>query len=59
MTLSGDNRRTRGEQYKRERMERTDRTSKRFPWLMPAIIVVAIILVVAGVTIAALMGKLF
>jgi hypothetical protein len=59
MTLSGDNRRARGEQYKRERRERTDRTRARFPWLMPTIVVVAIVLVVGGITAAALLGKLF
>lgn len=59
MTLSGDNRRTRGAQYKSERRERTDRTSSRFPWLIPAITTLAVVVVVTGVIIAALLGKLF
>ncbi len=59
MTLSGDNRRSRGEQLKRERIERQGKVAKRFPWLMPAIITLAVILVVAGIVVAAALGKLF
>ena len=59
MTLSGNNRRARGQQLKQERLDRTARTSKRFPWLMPAIVVLAIVVVVAGLVIAAILGKLF
>jgi len=59
MTLSGNNRRSRGEQLKRERIERQGKVATRFPWLMPAIITVAVLLVVAGIVIAAVLGKLF
>jgi uncharacterized membrane protein YidH (DUF202 family) len=59
MTLSGDNRRSRGAELKRQRHERTDRTSTRFPWLMPAIVVLAIVMVIVGLVIAATLGKLF
>ncbi|MFC5501406.1 hypothetical protein ACFPJ4_04015 [Lysinimonas soli] len=59
MTLSGSNRRARGEQLKQERLERTARTSKRFPWLMPAIVVLAVVVVVTGVAIAIALGKFF
>lgn len=59
MTLERENRRDRGQRLKRERRERTDRTSRRFPWLMPAIVTLAIILVIAGIIIAAALGKLF
>jgi lipopolysaccharide/colanic/teichoic acid biosynthesis glycosyltransferase len=59
MTLSGNNRRTRGEQLKQDRIDRQGAVAKRFPWLMPAIITLAVILVVAGIVIAAILGKLF
>ncbi len=59
MTLSRDDRRARGEQLKQERRARTDRTSQRFPWLMPIIVVLAVILVVGGIVTAAVLGKLF
>jgi CHASE3 domain sensor protein len=59
MTLSGNNRRSRGAQLKQERIERQGKVAQRFPWLMPAIVTLAIILVVAGIVIAAILGKLF
>ena len=59
MTLSGNDRRARGEQLKQERLDRQSKVSKRFPWLMPSIITLAVILVVAGIVIAAVLGKLF
>ena len=59
MTLSGNNRRAHGEQLKQERLERQGKVARRFPWLMPAIITLAVILVVAGIVIAAVLGKLF
>ncbi len=59
MTLSDNTRRSRGAQLKQERLERQGQVAKRFPWLMPAIITVAVILVVAGIVIAAALGKLF
>lgn len=59
MTLSGNNRRTRGEELKRERLERQGAVAKRFPWLMPTIVTLAVIVVVAGIVIAAVIGKLF
>jgi hypothetical protein len=59
MTLSGNNRRTRGQQLKAERIERQGKVAKRFPWLMPAIVTLAILMVVAGIVIAAALGKLF
>jgi len=59
MTLSGNNRRSRGEQLKQERIERQGKVATRFPWLMPAIITLAVLLVVAGIVIAAVLGKLF
>ena len=59
MTLSGDDRRTRGEQLKQDRLDRQGKVAKRFPWLMPAIITLAVILVVAGIVLAAILGKLF
>ena len=59
MTLSGDDRRARGEQLKQDRLDRQGKVAKRFPWLMPAIITLAVILVVAGIVLAAILGKLF
>jgi hypothetical protein len=59
MTLSGNNRRTRGQQLKQNRLDNQDRVAKRFPWLMPAIVTVAIVLVVAGIIVAAVLGHLF
>ena len=59
MTLSGNNRRARGEQLKQDRIERQGKVATRFPWLMPAIVTLAVILVVAGIVIAAVLGKLF
>ena len=59
MTLSGDNRRSRGAELKRQRRERADRTSTRFPWLIPVIVVLAIVMVIVGLVIAATLGKLF
>jgi hypothetical protein len=59
MTLSGNNRRARGQQLKQERLERQGKVATRFPWLMPAIITLAVIMVVAGIVIAAALGKLF
>jgi hypothetical protein len=59
MTLSGNDRRARGEQLKQDRLDRQGKVAKRFPWLMPAIITLAVILVVAGIVLAAVLGKLF
>ncbi|MDP9026933.1 MAG: hypothetical protein M3N46_05165 [Actinomycetota bacterium] len=59
MTLSGNNKRARGEQIKQEYVERQGKFAKRFPWLMPSIITLAVIVVVAGIAIAAVLGKLF
>jgi hypothetical protein len=59
MTLSGNNRRTRGEELKRQRRERTDRTSRRFPWLIPTIVSLAIVMVIVGIVLSAALGKLF
>lgn len=59
MTLSGNNRRARGQQLKQERIERQGKVAKRFPWLMPAIVTLAILMVVAGIVVAAVLGKLF
>ena len=60
MTLFSD--KPRGERdkaFKQDRLDRQDRQSKRFPWLMPAIVVLAIIIVATGLIIAAALGKLF
>ena len=59
MTLSNNNRRERGAQMKRDRIERQGNVARRFPWLMPAIVALAILLVVAGIIAAAALGKLF
>ena len=60
MTLFSDKPRgERGKVFKQDRLDRQDRQSKRFPWLMPAIVVLAVIIVVTGLIIAALLGKLF
>ncbi len=60
MTLSGQQPRgERGKMLKQDRLDRQDRQSKRFPWLMPAIVVLAVALVLAGLVIAAVLGKLF
>ena len=60
MTLFNDKPRSeRGKAFKQDRLDRQDRQAKRFPWLMPAIVVLAIIVVVTGVIIAAALGKLF
>jgi hypothetical protein len=59
MTLSGNNRRSRGAQLKQERLERQGEVARRFPWLMPTIISLAVAMVVAGIIIAAVLGKLF
>lgn len=59
MTLSNNNRRSRGVQLKAERLERQGAVAKRFPWLMPAIITFAVLVVVAGIVVAAVLGKLF
>ena len=60
MTLFSDKPRSeRGKAFKQDRLDRQERQSKRFPWLMPAIVVLAVIIVVTGVIIAAALGKLF
>jgi len=60
MTLFSDKPRSeRGKAFKQDRLDRQDRQSKRFPWLMPAIVVLAVIIVVTGLIIAAALGKLF
>jgi len=60
MTLFSDKSRSeRGKVFKQDRLDRQDRQSKRFPWLMPTIVVLAAVIVVTGVIIAAAMGKLF
>ena len=60
MTLFSDKPRSeRGKILKQNRLDSQDRQSKRFPWLMPAIVVLAIVIVVTGVIIAAVLGKLF
>lgn len=59
MTLSGNSRRNRGAQLKQQRLERQGNVAKRFPWLMPAIITLAVILVAGGIVAAAMLGKLF
>lgn len=60
MTLSSDRPRgERGKELKQDRLDRQERQSKRFPWLMPAIVVVAILIVATGIIIAAALGKLF
>jgi len=60
MTLFSDKPRSeRGKAFKQNRLDRQDRQSKRFPWLMPTIVVLAIVIVVTGVIIAAVLGKLF
>jgi hypothetical protein len=60
MTLFSDKPRgERGKILKQNRLDRQDKQSKRFPWLMPTIVVLAIVIVVTGVIIAAVLGKLF
>lgn len=60
MTLFSDKSRSeRGKVFKQDRLDRQDRQSRRFPWLMPTIVVLAAVIVVTGVIIAAAMGKLF
>jgi|GEM_PF-2350753 hypothetical protein len=60
MTLFSDKSRSeRGKVFKQDRLDRQDRQAKRFPWLMPTIVVLAAVIVVTGVIIAAAMGKLF
>jgi len=60
MTLFSDKSRSeRGKVFKQDRLDRQDRQSKRLPWLMPTIVVLAVVIVVTGVIIAAAMGKLF
>lgn len=60
MTLFSDKPRSeRGKAFKQDRLDRQDRQAKRFPWLMPTIVVLAVIVVVTGLIIAAALGKLF
>ena len=60
MTLFSDKPRSeRGKAFKQNRLDRQERQSKRFPWLMPAIVVLAVVIVVTGIVIAAALGKLF
>lgn len=59
MTLSGNNRRDRGAQLKQDRLDRQGHVAKRFPWLMPAIVTLAVLMVITGIIIAAALGKLF
>jgi hypothetical protein len=60
MTLFSDKPRgERGKILKQNRLDRQDRQSKRFPWLMPTIVVLAIVIVVTGLVVAAALGKLF
>jgi len=60
MTLFSDKSRSeRGKAFKQDRLDRQDRQAKRFPWLMPTIVVLAVVIVVTGLIIAAAMGKLF
>ena len=60
MTLSSQQPRgDRGKLLKQDRLDRQDRQSKRFPWLMPTIVVLAVLIVGTGVVIAAVLGKLF
>ena len=60
MTLFSDKPRgERGKILKQNRLDRQDAQSKRIPWLMPTIVVLAIVIVVTGVIIAAVLGKLF
>ena len=60
MTLSSQQPRgERGKLLKQDRLDRQDRQSQRFPWLMPTIVVLAVLIVGTGVVIAAVLGKLF
>ncbi|HEY4226237.1 MAG TPA: hypothetical protein VGM70_10530 [Pseudolysinimonas sp.] len=59
MTLSGNGRRERGKAYKQARLDRQDRQNARFPWLIPAIAILAVVIVVVGLVIAASLGHLF
>jgi hypothetical protein len=60
MTLFSDKPRgERGKILKQDRLDRQDRQSKRLPWLMPAIVVLAVLIVGTGIVLAALLGKLF
>jgi hypothetical protein len=60
MTLFSDKPRSeRGKVLKQDRLDRQDRQSKRFPWLMPAIVVVAVLIVGTGLVLAAMLGRLF
>jgi len=60
MTLSSQQPRgERGKLLKQDRLDRQDRQSKRFPWLMPTIVVLAVLIVGTGVVLAAVLGKLF
>ncbi len=59
MTLSGNSRREHGKALKQDRLDRQDRQNARFPWLMPAVVILAIAIVVAGLVIAASLGHLF
>ncbi|HEU0205239.1 MAG TPA: hypothetical protein VFQ74_00925 [Pseudolysinimonas sp.] len=60
MTLFSDQPRgERGKAFKQDRLDRQDRLATRFPWLMPAIVVLAIVVVVTGLIVAAALGKLF
>jgi hypothetical protein len=60
MTLSSQQPRgERGKLLKQDRLDRQDRQSKRLPWLMPTIVVLAVLIVGAGLVLAALLGKLF
>lgn len=60
MTLFSDQPRgERGKILKQDRLDRQDRQSKRLPWLMPAIVVLAVLIVGTGLVLAAFLGKLF
>ncbi len=60
MTLSGGNsRRERGKAYKQARLDRQDRQNARFPWLIPTIAILAVVIVVTGLIFAVALGHLF
>jgi hypothetical protein len=44
---------------KQRRLDGADRQRQRFPWLMPAIVVVAALVVIGGITWAIALGHLF
>ena len=59
MTLSSDRRKAREQQLRDERAARSEKSKAKRPWLLPAITVAAIVIVIAGITTAAMLGIRF